>query len=110
MIPHRTELYRHFFCLFFGITVSNNSKHSGNANLLPVLTADAMSKRLRTVCWAGHSLESPHLGGRGSWISVSSRSAWSKVEFQGQPGLHSDILSYKRKTKQQQNHLSISPY
>jgi hypothetical protein len=38
------------------------------------------------------------LGGRGRWISKSSRPAWSTEWVPGQPGLDSETLSQKNKT------------
>jgi hypothetical protein len=40
-----------------------------------------------------------HSGGRGRWISVSLRSAWSTKQVPGQPGLHRETLSWKTKKK-----------
>ena len=40
-----------------------------------------------------------HSGGRGSWISVSSRPSWSTELVLGQPGPHRETLSQKRKKK-----------
>jgi hypothetical protein len=55
-------------------------------------------------CPAAH-LESQHLGGRGSRISVSSRPAWSTEQVPGQPGIHTGTLfqitkkQFKKKKK-----------
>jgi hypothetical protein len=38
-------------------------------------------------------------GGSGRWISVSLRPAWSTEQVQGQPGLHRETLSWKKKRK-----------
>ena len=36
---------------------------------------------------------SQHLGGRGKWVSVSSRPTWSTERLLGQPRLHKETLS-----------------
>jgi hypothetical protein len=41
-----------------------------------------------------------HSGGRGRWISVSLKPAWSTERILGQPGPHGETLSQKNKTKQ----------
>jgi len=68
-----------------------------------------VSEKLLRHCWVkvlkyiiklsngGACLKSRHSGGRGRRISVSLRSAWSTDQVSGQPGLHRETLSQKKK-------------
>jgi hypothetical protein len=55
-------------------------------------------KREKLLGMVAHIFDFQHLEGRGRWISVSSRSAWSTQLTPGQPGLHRETLSQKAKT------------
>ena len=39
------------------------------------------------------------LEGKGRWVSLSSRPAWSSEQAPGQPGIHREALSQKKKKK-----------
>jgi hypothetical protein len=49
--------------------------------------------------WVQRLLQEPtkHLGGRGRWISVSSRPSWFTDRIPGQPRLHRETLSPRKK-------------